>query len=245
MITSINELGYAYIGDSNASTYAIGWAFYKAIGCGPSTQFIYRICEAQEFTQTFIVTQQWDVQLINSSEPVNAAFTPWSERLIEFLGFEDGKQSGDLTSYIGVLNDCDEPLYPIDYQLDCNKLWVTISSHFKEQRYYHYYEDDETEIPDGAKCIGLAISSIVEGSDVEVMPVNIHFPFTTDDLNQLLSEVNAEATFYWERDNYQCFTVSVEDKRFIVTCYDEVLDWGELPEYCRGDFPSGTNKHHL
>jgi hypothetical protein len=71
-----------------------------------------------------------------------------------------------------------------------------------------YYEDAKaSELNWLEKCTGLRIGSIVEGSDVEVGPETLLFPFTEKDLDRVVSAINEEASFYWERDNSRYFTV--------------------------------------
>jgi hypothetical protein len=64
-----------------------------------------------------------------------------------------------------------------------------------------YYEDPEVETFDHKRCIGISIGSIVEGSDAEVGPIDLLFPFDMDDLDKALESIDSEASFYWDRDN--------------------------------------------
>lgn len=64
-----------------------------------------------------------------------------------------------------------------------------------------YYESTEHHDFDFNKCEGIKIGSIVEGSDVEVGPVELKFPFHPNELEQALNDINHEADFYWRRDN--------------------------------------------
>jgi hypothetical protein len=71
-----------------------------------------------------------------------------------------------------------------------------------------YYEDASArECGWINRCTGLKIGSIVEGSDVEIGPEQLLFPFTEEDLDRIVSSVNEEACFYWERDNSHYYTV--------------------------------------
>ena len=70
-----------------------------------------------------------------------------------------------------------------------------------------YYEDTGADCPPQTfenlfgTCTAIRIGSIVEGSDVEVGPETLIFPFTADDLDDVVQGVNDEAVFYWKRDN--------------------------------------------
>ena len=78
------------------------------------------------------------------------------------------------------------------------------------------------------------ISSIVEGSDVETDSYQIYEKdFTEDEFWAKLEEVNAEADFYWKRDNTDWFCIYKDDK-LVTTCHkghwDSKVTW-DCPEY--------------
>ncbi len=73
-----------------------------------------------------------------------------------------------------------------------------------------YYEDDlasqsEADQAWWARCTGVAVGSIVEGSDVEVGPTDLAFPFTAAEWDKAVEGINDEADFYWHRDNDEVF----------------------------------------
>lgn len=55
---------------------------------------------------------------------------------------------------------------------------------------------------------GVSVSSIVEGSDVEVCPRYLDFPFTAAEWDKAVESVEDEADFYWRRDNLDHFCVT-------------------------------------
>jgi hypothetical protein len=58
------------------------------------------------------------------------------------------------------------------------------------------------------KPIAFSIQTIVEGSDVEVDGEQMEFgQVTKDDLDTWVKEMEAQAKFYWERDNYNWFNL--------------------------------------
>jgi len=63
-----------------------------------------------------------------------------------------------------------------------------------------YYEDAEAHHPI-ALCIGIEIGSIVEGSDVEIGPVTLMFPFSSKKLRKTIQWVNDEAVAAWLEAN--------------------------------------------
>jgi hypothetical protein len=52
------------------------------------------------------------------------------------------------------------------------------------------------------------IGSIVEGSDVEIAPIELVWPFTEEEFLAVLEDIDKEAQFYWERDNSEWFWVT-------------------------------------
>lgn len=99
-----------------------------------------------------------------------------------------------------------------------------------------YYESKQagqskTEQTWWDSCTGIGIGSIVEGSDVEVGPETLIFPFTEKDFDDAVQGVNDEATFYWKRDNCLYFTLWKEGGT-------EPEFWGQWVSF--DDAPTGT-----
>ncbi len=89
--------------------------------------------------------------------------------------------------------------------------WVSFTAPV-DQRGDVYYEDPLARQSKGeqtwwSSCTGLTIGSIVEGSDVEVRPVSLSFPFNEDQLDKGIEDIDTEADFYWQRDNSTYYTV--------------------------------------
>jgi len=64
-----------------------------------------------------------------------------------------------------------------------------------------YYEDTPPVGFDPLNVTALMIGSIVEGSDVEVGPIALTFPFSEEEFNDAVESINDEAKFHWYRDN--------------------------------------------
>jgi len=78
----------------------------------------------------------------------------------------------------------------------------------------YYYEDkgmDDPSLLIDENILGIDIGSIVEGSDVEVGPIALHFPFTSMQLDEAVKEINDEADFYWKRDNESSYRITAPD----------------------------------
>lgn len=68
---------------------------------------------------------------------------------------------------------------------------------------------------DLSQLVGIEIGSIVEGSDVDIGPYPLKFPFTDADYWKLVNDVNDEASFYWKRDNTDNFTFKCDGKAVV------------------------------
>lgn len=72
-----------------------------------------------------------------------------------------------------------------------------------------YYQDKEAFEPASLNLpiTGVEVGSIVEGSDTEVGPYYLQFPFKMHQFWDMVDAVNREASFYWERDNSDWYLV--------------------------------------
>lgn len=68
-----------------------------------------------------------------------------------------------------------------------------------------YYEDsdaqkDATCLP----CVGVKVGSIVEGSDYEIPPISLFFPFDSNAFDAAIQKINQQACDEWEEANAEC-----------------------------------------
>lgn len=121
--------------------------------------------------------------------------------------------------------------------------WVTfVTPKSRNGRNSVYYEDeqaseDKDEQDWWSSCTGIEIGSIVEGSDVEVGPECLAFPFTEDDLDRTVKGIDSEASFYWERDNSTYYTVCNKDGEAEMWC-----QWTQFEEAPTGNFDEGDKE---
>ena len=87
-----------------------------------------------------------------------------------------------------------------------------------------YYESKEANDEETAHIIGIKIGSIVEGSDVEIEPVTLRFPFNPEEIDDAINDINDQASFYWDRDNSDFFYVTSPRG----TPYTVKNTWGEV-----------------
>lgn len=75
-----------------------------------------------------------------------------------------------------------------------------------------YYEDKEAgDLGLIDHIIGVKVGSIIEGSDVEIDPKEFMFPFDMKDFWEGVTEINDEASFYWDRDNSNWYFLKHND----------------------------------
>lgn len=79
-----------------------------------------------------------------------------------------------------------------------------------------YYESEKANQKNIDGVIALEIGSIVEGSDVEIDAERLVFPFTNEELWELVEHIDEQAKFYWERDNLKDFYIELGDENYYV-----------------------------
>ncbi len=109
---------------------------------------------------------------------------------------------------------------------DCGP-WVTfMMTHGREA----YYEDKAVNDVTNDNCTGLKIGSIVEGSDVEWGPEEFIFPFESEDFDKAVENMEAETSFYWERDNSQWYKVQTpRGEYYLHNTWGEIVWDGQKP----------------
>ena len=113
---------------------------------------------------------------------------------------------------------------------DCGP-WTVFITPDGEEVYYESKEAATKCLPLFASiectgiCIGVKVGSIVEGSDVELDPITLEFPFEEEKLDEALKELNDVASFYWERDNSSWFQLRYRnnDVYFFHWAWDDIV----------------------
>ena len=85
-------------------------------------------------------------------------------------------------------------------------------------------------------CDEIMLGSIVEGSDIEIEPVALVWPFTSAQFWGALDDIEKECAFYWERDNSIWFTAEFTKTDTPAETYYGRNTWGEIVWGC--DVPS-------
>lgn len=88
---------------------------------------------------------------------------------------------------------------------DCGP-WTSFVVPGHESRGQVYYESPQAraiagQAPWWSQCTGVLIGSIVEGSDAEVQPELLRWPFTQDDLDRAVRNIDEEADRLWHEAN--------------------------------------------
>lgn len=76
--------------------------------------------------------------------------------------------------------------------------WVKAISRRYGEIYYEKPEARDPSAPWLDDCVGILIGSIVEGSDAEVSPLELLFPFTQEQFEHAVNDVDAEADRLWQ-----------------------------------------------
>jgi len=97
---------------------------------------------------------------------------------------------------------------------------------------------------------GVRVSSIVEGSDVEIDGKIFDAPFKPDEFWKAVKAVNDEASFYWVRDNSVWYHVWDSAGEYDAWChiegFDDAVKWddaGKMPPALRNDLSAAIMKH--
>lgn len=209
----------------------LGRSLYKYVGCGPWTTFVVetkpagvRHCRAV----LRLVDGVWHLHRIERGGPDFG----------QFLGYAPGGLPKDMHRkhhYLGLLRDFQRKegtKRRLHFMRLGDKLLVETTE--KTLPWYKdiYYESKQAGAiwhTWKAKCTGIKIGSIVEGSDVEISPVTLDFPFTEQDYEDAINGIDEEAKFYWLRDNSQWLTVKVRSRRYFLRNTWGDIVWTEKP----------------
>ena len=71
-----------------------------------------------------------------------------------------------------------------------------------------------------ADIIGVEVGSIVEGSDAEVGPEFLKFPFTSEEFWGTVEDISNQVSFYWDRDNTRDYIIEKGDKEYYFNDYE-------------------------
>ena len=108
------------------------------------------------------------------------------------------------------------------------------------------YSDVKSRLDfDPTECVGIKIGSIVEGSDVEVGPLELRFPFPKEDLHKAFESVNDEAKFYWARDNTQNFIIYHNGTQVAGVSWTQFEDAPEWSVHPGAEIPGWVKKRFL
>ena len=213
--------------------YQLGRSLYKYTDCGPWTSFIIQGEPARDEVEDVVIAvdPKTNKAKIESGNP--------SKDLLLVLGLDDPtgeaakwnwkKYCGKLDKFIGEHPTVKRGYKPDD-KIEITKRsiarrWVRVDRHVPAATKDFYYEDwSEENKFDLEKCLGIRIGSIVEGSDVEIGPVELRFPFTENEFSKAVEGINEEASFYWDRDNSHWYTLRDAEG----TQYPFHETWGEI-----------------
>jgi hypothetical protein len=79
---------------------------------------------------------------------------------------------------------------------------------------------------EGLEVTGISVSSIVEGSDVEIEGEQLPVTATKEEFWEVVKAVDEEAKFYWERDNSSWYCLRRKDDHGDSYAFHE--NWGDI-----------------
>jgi hypothetical protein len=215
--------------------YSWGRAMYKYVDCGPWVSFIMEDAPAITHSCTAIVEERNGEPYLTNYKRMNSSF-------LSFLAFSDdgtvrspttwGDYQALLENYIGDKTKHDSR--KIKLQKRGGVLFISTVIEEPAKTHEVYYEDDEVETFDHARCIGVKVGSIVEGSDVEIEPYPFIFPFPMKEFDDGVDEINKQAEYYWHRDNSAFYYIQGDHSADLVETWG-AYKWSEdegdkLPE---------------
>jgi hypothetical protein len=202
-IKNFDDLSNA-IGCLGDTPYSVGRALYKYTDCGPWVTFLTEKTPAHDVELVATVREQDGKVIIDLPEKPSKDFS----NFLLFLGFsdqgvcdlDDVKSVDDyyklVTGFIKA-----EKADNLFAAKKSKSIVISQKQHVSADYGEIYYEDPEARTCDTSKIVGIKIGSIVEGSDVEIGPETLMFPFSEEELDRVVKGINDEASFYWDRDN--------------------------------------------
>jgi hypothetical protein len=210
--------------------YRAGRILYKYTGCGPWTTYLVEKSPARTAFANFRISIQ--------NKKLTATYTedwePGDSQLVKdglsFLGFDPcepkwwigksrkwrsissyHKRLRDFMKQIGGVGERHRELRIEDHSR--RHMDVLLTRHIPAEIEDVYYISDRANRP-LENCVGITVGSIVEGSDVEIDPVSLHFPFESEEFWKVVRAINDEASFYWKRDNLNYYQVTYRGREY-------------------------------
>jgi hypothetical protein len=246
-----------YLAMMSADTpYQAGRHLYKYTDCGPWTNFVVQVTPAHTRTPLFAVglvkgslavvyrgeninpdddVTERDLSLfgfnpdgtVRNEDKLGRTLKGYREKVMAFIA--SGKNvGGDKPMRNSVLpNHPDSDSGPPDRR----RVWITVSQDVPAETRSVYYVSDEANTM-FTDCVGVEIGSIVEGSEAEIGPDYLAFPFTREKFDEVVNGINDEACFYWKRDNLDTYHLRFKGKDYYFD-YDGEESLKDIPKSIR------------
>ena len=193
---------------NDETAYRFGRMLYKYTDCGPWTNFIVR--DKPERIERYAIEIRETVSGLRAKSMTQ---DPAADA-IQFLGFEpDGSNTLRWRSRKAMQKRVHaffakerDPLSSIPWTLKRNALCIgclriELSRNLAANTRDVYYEDEEANTTDIPGCIGIEIGSIVEGCDNGIDGRTLLFPFTDEEFDAVVKQVNDDACTVWDWAN--------------------------------------------
>jgi len=218
---NLNELLEAHGAET---PYRFGRSLYKYTDCGPWTVFILEDAAAKDEVQDIVIacdpkTQKATLESGSLDEDLKMVLCLDDDPVASKWSWK--KYCAELDKFIKKHPDVPGGKMSITKKSIARR-WIRVERRIPAKTEEVYYEDNKEF--DLSRCVGIKVGSIVEGSDVEVGPETLMFPFTEEQFDKTVEGINDECSFYWERDNSKWYCV--RDKGGDSFPFQET--WGEV-----------------
>ena len=222
-------------GMAGENPYSWARALYKYTDCGPWTTFLTLKEKAKTITLIACIFEKGQDVIIYPNPNPSKEFVDF----MAFLGFNEDGTSIQKTS-MDELRQLIRNYQNRESKATNKRNLVTFYSNgalvvrenidLPVQYEEIYYESKEINDLNPDDIVGIKIGSIVEGSDVEIDPATLMFPFDPEEVSRVIEEINDEASFYWKRDNHRhYFVTSPKGKTYFVEGTWSGVEWAEKP----------------
>jgi len=226
--SSLRDFLEGYVGNETPSK--LGRMIYKA-GLGAWTVFLREVKPSFEISEEFLISFENETLHVSTKFAHGNCSLELKQDMKRFLGFNESdtsKKEHTLDSYLTQLTNFsgNNPHYRISFFKVGQIIEVTVTNKVPANIEEIYYEDKQARTLDWIDdCVGIRIGSIVEGSEVEISPENLMFPFKEIDFEKVTSHINEQVSFYWERDNSDNFYIQYKEVCASVRVCNGEFNW--------------------
>lgn len=214
-VHSLQEFFAERVGDDSITPARYARLLYKSTSCGAWISYQHQLKASFEINEDFIIKATSNGIVATTKYAHGNCSQTLKDKMFSFLGFDENgqcKKQHNIASYQALLSSFsgENSKYSITYSLSNESIEVCVCAKIDAEQEDVCEDDKKARETDWlSSCVSITIGSIVEGSEVEIPPITLVFPFLELDFEEAIQEIEAQASFYWERDNSDFFIVSV------------------------------------